>query len=520
MNAESAQKHNTKKAGRAARVLYIVLFLLLCVIPSAGLLFGADGGAQENAQSADLPSVRREDGTLNTEFLQQAGDWFQAHFAFRQEYVTANAMLRAALFQESAAERVIMGTDGWLYYRDSLADYQGTDLLSDRALYDIAHTAAMTQEYCGLLGIRYLFALAPNKATLYPEHMPYFVRHKASEQSNRSRLEAFMEAERVSYLDLAKTLEESAKEESPAITAEAAVGTELAVEETADVTESAVAAEGVDGTEAVDAAEAVGGRPNPGALYHKRDSHWTAQGAAIAADAILNRLEIPHRDYAKASYTVRKEFDGDLERMLFPAAAALEEDVFYEPAPAYGYTEPVESTFDFYIHTVSGGAGKSLVMYRDSFGNAILPFLAEAWETAFFSRGTPYTLTDLYECEASDAVFLRAERFLPEIAAVPPVLEAFPCADELQEEELSEAEAELTSAPEDANPYYSRIEGILKETPEPGERIYVDPGDGSLYEAMPLHRKDGKEGFLMYLPQERADQLGSVSSWRVYLSAG
>lgn len=488
MNAGSAQKHNGKRAGRAAGILYILLFLVLCMIPSAGLLFGADGGAAENTQSAERPSIKREDGTLNTEFLQQAGNWFQAHFAFRQEYVTANALLRASLFHESAADGVIMGTEGWLYYRDSLPDYQGTDQLSDRALYDIAHTAAMTQEYCGLLGIRYLFALAPNKATLYPEHMPYFARHKASEESNRSRLEAYMEAEGVSYLDLAKALE------AASAAAEAAAGTETSGE-----------------------SEAAAGRPYPGALYHKRDSHWTAQGAAIAADAILTRLEISHRDYGKAAYTVRKEFTGDLERMLFPAAAEPEEEVFYEPAPSYGYVNEVKSTFDFYIHTVSGGAGRSLVMYRDSFGNAILPFLAEAWGTAFFSRGTPYTLTDLYECEASDAVFLRAERFLPEIAAAPPVLEAFPDAADLREAELSEAEAELTSAPEDANPYYSRIGGILKNPPAPGVRIFVDPGEGSLYEAMPIHRTDGKEGFVMYLPQESIGQPDSVQSWKVYL---
>ena len=463
---EPAPRH-----GNAGGILYIIIFLLLCLIPSAGLLFGAEG-AREKEDSAKFPSLQKDGGAVNERYLQQAGDWFQDHFALRQQLVTANAKLRAGLFQESAAEGVILGTDGWLYYRDSLADYQGTDLLSDRALYDIAHTAAMTQDYLSLLGINYLFALAPNKATVYPEHMPYYLKQKASDESNRQRLMKYMQEEGVSYADLSGRLVKAAQS-----------GEERALP----------------------------------ALYHKRDSHWTAEGAAFAADEILTQLGVPHRDYSKADYSIRTDFTGDLEQMLYPAAPEPEEEVSFEPAPSYGYPEEVESTFDFFIHTVSGGEGESLVMYRDSFGNAILPFMAEAFGTAYFTRGTPYTLTDLYTNEASDAVFLRAERFLPEIAALPPVLEAFPSSEITGEEEgVTETDASLSCAVEDANPYYSRIEGILLTEPASGERIFVDPGDGYFYEAMPVHRADGREGFVMYLPQEKLLEMENVKTWKVF----
>ena len=470
-------KESGKPSGRMAEYLYIVLFLLLCLVTFAGLASGKHSGADERADMTGFPSVTAADGGVNLEYLQQAGNWFQEHFAFRQELVTANAKLYSALFHESASDQVIQGTDGWLYYRDSLADYQGTDLMTDRALYDIAHTAAMTQNYCSLFGIDYLFALAPNKATIYPEHMPYYLRPHASGQSNRTRLASFMEQEQVAWLDLSERLKE-AKENGEA-------------------------------------------RALP-ELYHRTDSHWTAEGAAIAAKEILSRLHISGKDYGSAEYVVRKDFSGDLERMLYPAAARPEEEVYYDPSPSYGYVDEVESTFDYYIHTVSGGAGGSLVMYRDSFGNAILPFLAEAFESAFFTRGIPYTLTDLYECDASAAVFLRAERFLPELAERPPVLEAMPLTDLTEEtarEELSQINAEMTSALEDANPYYSRIEGVLEKAPKSGERIFAAPGDGSLYEAMPLHRKDGKEGFVLYLPAEKTEKLPDAASWEIYLGS-
>ena len=468
------RKDGGRSAGQTARLVYIILFLILSVIPSAGLLIRGAAEPAENAEQAAFPALRSGDGRLNISFLQQAGEWFQEHFAWRREFVTANAKIEAALFRTSAEDSVILGTDGWLYYRDSLADYQGTDLLSDRALYDIAHTARMTQDYCSLLGSDYLFAIAPDKASLYPEHMPYYFRPKAADASNRTRLAAFMEAEEVTWLDLGTVLGRAEEE-----------GDSRALPE----------------------------------LYHRRDSHWTAEGAAIAADAVLDELGIPHRDYSTAEYTLQKDFHGDLEGMLYPAAVVPEEEVSYEPAPAYGYVEEVESTFDFFIHTVSGGAGESLVVYRDSFGNAILPFLAEAYGQAYFTRGTPYTLTDLYECGATATVFLRAERFLPEIASKAPVMEAFPSGMDPEDEGLTAVKAVLSAAPEEANPYYCRIDGTLEIEPAPGERIFADPGDGNLYEAMPVHRPDGTEGFTLYLPQETADGMSAAGEWTILLLA-
>ena len=147
-------KESGKPSDRMTDYLYIVLFLLLCLVPFAGLALGKHSGAGERADMTGFPSVTTADGGVNLEYLQQAGDWFQEHFAFRQELVTANAKLYSALFHESASDQVIQGTDGWLYYRDSRADYQGTDLMTDRALYDIAHTAAMTQNYCSLFTLR------------------------------------------------------------------------------------------------------------------------------------------------------------------------------------------------------------------------------------------------------------------------------------------------------------------------------------------------------------------------------
>ena len=468
------EKDEMQGSGRKKfSAVYIAAFLAICLVPFAGMLAGRGGASTAREEQAQLPSFVKDDGGVNLEVLHEAGEWFESNFGLRQYLVTAYAKLEAGLFHTSASPGVILGREGWLYYKDSLADYQGTDLLSDRAIYDIAHTARMTQDYCGLLGVQTLFAIAPNKATLYPEYMPRYYPQGRNASANRIRLSGYMKAEGVDYLDLTEVLKEAEPEASPW-------------------------------------------------LYHRTDSHWTAEGAAAAADEILNRLSIPHRDYADAAYTVRTDFEGDLAQMLYPAAVTAETEVSYDPAPSYGYIEDVESTFDFYIHTVSGGEGGSAVVYRDSFGNAILPFLAEAWQQAYFTRGTPYTLTDLVDCQASEAVFLRAERFLPDIAEQVPVWGALPSEKVPDEEGLREVGASVTSAPEEAQPYYRRIQGFFTdatgEKVEPGERIYVEPGDGLLYEAMPVC-EDGVESFILYMPEEYAATLSGPEEIRVYLEA-
>ena len=162
-------------------IFYIILFFAICLVPSLGMLVTDPEVSAENRELASFPSLRTEEG-WNSQWLPQAGDYFQEHFAFRNELVTANALLNGKILGVSTAEGVIQGTDNWLYYKDSLEDYQGTNLLSDRSLFNIAHSLSMMQEYLEGKGVKFLFTVAPNKNSLYGEHMPYYYQQKVTEE--------------------------------------------------------------------------------------------------------------------------------------------------------------------------------------------------------------------------------------------------------------------------------------------------------------------------------------------------
>ncbi len=433
--------------------LYITLFLALCLLPSAGLLFTGIREPSENQDTAPKPELAAENGP-NLYFLNDAGKWFESHFAFREEAVTGYALLLGKGFGVSAQKDVIAGTDGWLFYKDSLADFQGTDPMTERQLFDVAHSLSMVQEYAHKNGSKFAFVAAPNKNSLYGEYMPYYYQPFRKNKSNLERLTEYLKAEQVNYIDLYKCFQSDNR-----------------------------------------------------ILYHKTDSHWNNEGAALAAGKILSGLEKKQPAYTDRAYTARKDFQGDLDHMLYPALPELEEEIYYDPAPQFTYCEDVESNFAPKINTQSDGDG-NLVMYRDSFGNALLPFLAEAFETAYFSRALPYRLPELSEHGADALVIERAERFLPDMAKQAPVMEA-PVVD--NEAASTGLAVEIRKLKETTQDTYTQVTGVLPaDVLEDRFRIYIKVNAGQCYEAFPISDADGQEGFCMYLPSEELLETGNT----------
>ena len=152
--------------------LFTAAFVLLCLLPSAGMRFLPPTEAAANERLSPKPVLQNEDGSWNTDVLSQVTDYIADHFALRQEMVTANAALQTTLLSTSPAEDVIYGKDGWLYYAETLNDYQNHATLTEEEAAQIAQTVADMQAYCEAQGATFLFTIAPNKNSLYPENMP------------------------------------------------------------------------------------------------------------------------------------------------------------------------------------------------------------------------------------------------------------------------------------------------------------------------------------------------------------
>lgn len=425
--------------------LFLGVFLLMCLWPLVGMAITGPSEAAANEILAAPPSPTKG-GVLNFSFLHDASDYFADHFADRQELITLDAQLEAALFGESAEDDVLLGKDGWLFYRSTLDDYQGQNRLSEREIRSAARCLALIGEYAQARDVTFLFTVAPNKNTLYPSGMPdRFIR--SGDPGNAEMLYEALPEESVAFADL-----------KPAFLSK-------------------------DGT-----------------LYHRLDSHWNNLGAALAHDVLLDALgKDAERFYAPDRFSAAQDHAPDLYQMLYPAGT--EKDVQYYPLWSLGFTydKPIRSAEDQMIRTSCAGQDGTLLMFRDSFGNALHPFLAESFGDACFSRAMPYDLS-LLDSEGADTLIIEiVERNLRWLVQRAPILPA-----PIRQIDIPQTVTRTVSFTYDlsqSNQGLLCCSGNLSCAPDVDSPVWL-VCDGTVYEASPAGT--GELPFTAYLAEQPA----------------
>lgn len=430
---------------RKRYLIYIVLVCAILLIPFLGMIFWATNETTENTVLAKWPSML-EDGKLNREYLSGMGEYFEDHFAFRQQMVTANAVLRGKVLKESATPKVVVGTDNWLYYNGTLEDYQGKNVMDERQLYMTIHNLKLIQQYVESLGSGFIFTVAPNKNSLYNENMPYY--YQKGSESNLVNLTERMEEAGISYLDLYSLFQ--AQED---------------------------------------------------VLYFKRDSHWNNKGAVLSYNALMDCIGKEHETYLNVPYEEKAVHTGDLDEMLYPLAYEPETDYIYDREWKYQYVNDVTDNMDDWIETVSPGKAGTILMFRDSFGESLLPFVAEEIERGYFSRLVPYNLTQTEQYRPNCVVIEKVERNLIDFIEEAPIMEP------VQTEVLSAPEAETDSViSTDKQGSYLMISGqvdgayVFEET-----EIYVSLRNKQTMETTTypvfyvMTEEEGSHGYQVYL---------------------
>ena len=394
---------------------------------------------------AAAPQLITEEGTLNKSFFQDFETYFNEHIALRNPLVYADAMIQTSLFQESNVSGVISGTEGWLYYSSTLDDFLGNNVLSDRQLYNLAHNFSVVQEYLEVQNIDFVLTIPPNKNTLYGENMPYYKSYIVNSEHSAANLASYLSTQNVCYLDLFQLFESQ--------------------EET---------------------------------LYLLRDSHWNQKGACLAYNAIMDTLAYPHTDYSDAEPALVKNENGDLNKMLYSFYGTLEENYDYDLSQEYTYANEVESVEDGWIITENESGTGSLLMFRDSFANTLIPFFSNEFSTAYYSKGEPNMLEQYVEAYDPDCVVIeKVERNIANYLNNPPIITPPP----------AELPANITIATTDttgqieeslnAVNYYQLSGTIDKQRMQEESEVLVQVDD-NVYRAY----HTGEDGYCLYLKKD------------------
>ena len=349
-------------------LLYIIIVFAILLVPFLGMSFWATDRTTENTTLSEWPAFVK-DGKPNINYLEDMGDYFEDHFAFRLQMLTANAMIWSKGFDTSTTDQVVTGKDDWLYFSGTMDDYTGRDLLSDRELKAIVHNLSLMDSYVEFCGGRLIVTVAPNKNTLYNSAMPYY--YQKGETSNLERLVPLLEEAGIEYVDLTETFQNEDE-----------------------------------------------------VLYFKRDSHWNNKGALLAYNAVMDAMGREHETYANVPTVTEKDHIGDIDEILYPLAAEPEENIYYSKDWGFDYVNDVTDNMDEWIETVNPDKDGTLLMYRDSFGESILPFFADEYNKAYFSRLVPYNMENLIQYQPDTVIVERVERQIDAFATEIPVMES------------------------------------------------------------------------------------------------
>ncbi len=446
----------------------VVLSLGIMIVPFAGMTVAKTDTTTENRRLAELPSLTTEEG-FNKEYFQQLGTYFEDHFAYKNELVAVDAQIQSKVFQESNVGTVLVGENDWLYYTDSLSDYLGSETVSERGAFNIAYNISLMQKKVESEKADFLFTVAPNKNSLYPDNMPYYDNVKASDVKNIDLVAPKLEELQVPYADLYAAFE---KEQDT--------------------------------------------------LYLKRDSHWNEKGAVLAYNVLMDALEKDHETYVMVPNLRTKTKIGDLGKALYSVNAEPEWDYEYQYDSKSSFSNEAKSWEDNWIQTENQKkkAKGNVLMFRDSFGNTLCKYIAEEFKTGSYAKDTVYFLDQYLEEVKPDTVIAEiVERNLSRFGKFsledqysygPPIMSATKA--DLDEKKLEKAEncpenqGSLDLVRSDMLPSYLVFAGVVDpELVNETSKMYIEVTSGgvpTVYDAFAVTYEETDYGFMMYLNSE------------------
>ena len=335
----------TRKA-HASFADLILVGVFFCSL--AGIMCMTNGSItiSDNRNLAPLPYLLQPDNHINPQFTTQFDSWFSDHFGFRKKLVSISADMKVNYMGISNSENVTIGKNGWLFYSNPndgncVANYQNAQLYTSKDLEQIRESLTANESFLKSHEIKMILFMAPNKETIYGQgNLPGY--NIVRSQSKTDQV--------IDYI--------RQNTDIPVVDPRA----DLLRQKASDV------------------------------VYLKGDTHWNYLGGFIGYQALMNQIKI---NYPNVSIQQQNDFHispqlnhgGDLVGMMgLDTYRYTSVDYLFAPKIPlkydYHYLYNQESTN--FTTTIDNPSLPSIYMLRDSFTNAMYPFLANDFRSAHF----------------------------------------------------------------------------------------------------------------------------------------
>ncbi|MFZ0827747.1 MAG: alginate O-acetyltransferase [Verrucomicrobiia bacterium] len=196
---------------RWVNITLIAVFGVLLWLPTIDTFFHIDytPAINEKRIPAELPHFKSLPGGLK-EYLGGLEACFNDHFGYRNQLIRWQIDWRRTFFQAvgESGPNVIIGSDGWLYYArcEMVEHYRGLRQFAPQNLRDWQALLEHRRDWLARRGIKYIFVVAPDKHSIYSEHLPIWMT-KVRPESKLDQFLAYMRAHStVKVLDLRPAL--------------------------------------------------------------------------------------------------------------------------------------------------------------------------------------------------------------------------------------------------------------------------------------------------------------------------
>jgi hypothetical protein len=165
---------NINRRRAAFEWLTIAIFALLLWLPAADHFLRLDHArpTEENRRPAPPPVYRGIDDLAVFDASFEA--YFNDHFGFRKQLIRWSNHWKNELFHDPSAPDVLVGRNGWLYFAgEAMVEHvRRSRRFTHEDMENWRRLIKARQDWCVARGIAYLFVIAPDKQTIYPEYLP------------------------------------------------------------------------------------------------------------------------------------------------------------------------------------------------------------------------------------------------------------------------------------------------------------------------------------------------------------
>ncbi|GFZ33945.1 hypothetical protein CSC2_44710 [Clostridium zeae] len=352
--------------------IFITVFIIALLAPNILFFFLKGYVDTRNFQKKKLSEKPTFSFKNICIYPRQYEEYYDDNIAFKNQFVKLNNLINIKFFHTISSERVLLGDNNWLFYKDEddgdpISDYQRNNLFSDQQLSSLKDRLEKVEAYLKNKNIKFVLFLAPDKEIMYSEHMPSNIKVEGNITIADQTAKYISENTDIPVIYPKSELLEAKKKYQ---------------------------------------------------IYYKYDTHWNQIGGFIGSQELADKLT-GNRLYLKdVKILDESKCSGDLANMLNLTSYFNDDKMF----SISGFHDDIKVNLvkktadESYIKYESNALDKrKILVIRDSFSEAMFDYIPKNFASTVFIHGESFKPSDIEKERPDIIVYEGVERYIEKL---------------------------------------------------------------------------------------------------------